>query len=137
MFIVVLYCSALNIFGRIPTMASFGLQVIRLALSGVAKVSPEAAGRAAFRIFATTPGRKPRTAKERELFARSEGWMQRGEESVGPRKLGRLVRAGRRYVETRGWTGPWRIDILAVTLHPGRDASVERFEDVTAGAYLT
>ena len=68
---------------------------------------------------------------------RSDGWMQRGEESVGPRKLGRLVRAGRRYVETRGWTGPWRIDILAVTLHPGRDASVERFEDVTAGAYLT
>ena len=72
-----------------------------------------------------------------EVRTRSEGWMQRGEESVGPRKLGRLVRAGRRYVETRGWTGPWRIDILAVTLHPGRDASVERFEDVTAGAYLT
>ena len=72
-----------------------------------------------------------------EVRTRSEGWMQRGEESVGPRKLGRLVRAGRRYVETRGGTGPWRIDILAVTLHPGRDASVERFEDVTAGAYLT
>ena len=72
-----------------------------------------------------------------EVRTRSEGWMQRGEESVGPRKLGRLVRAGRRYVETLGWTGPWRIDILAVTLHPGRDASVERFEDVTAGAYLT
>ena len=57
-------------------MASFGLKVIRLALSGVAKVSPHAAGRAAFRLFATTPGRKPRTAKERELFARSEGWMR-------------------------------------------------------------
>ncbi|TDY65033.1 putative endonuclease [Aminivibrio pyruvatiphilus] len=72
-----------------------------------------------------------------EVRTRSEGWMQRGEESVGPRKLGRLVRAGRRYVEARGWDGPWRIDILSVTLHPGKDASVERFEDVTAGAYLT
>ncbi|MCR6499674.1 alpha/beta hydrolase [Shinella sp. CPCC 101442] len=60
-------------------MASFGLKVIRLALSGVAAVSPAAAGRAAFRLFATTPGRRPRTAKERELFARSEGWMRQAE----------------------------------------------------------
>lgn len=60
-------------------MASFGLKVIRLALSGVAKISPDAAGRAAFRLFATTPGRKPRTAKERELFARSEGWMRQAQ----------------------------------------------------------
>lgn len=57
-------------------MASFGLKVIRLALSGVARVSPDAAGRAAFRLFATTPGRRPRTAKEKALFARSEGWMR-------------------------------------------------------------
>jgi pimeloyl-ACP methyl ester carboxylesterase len=60
-------------------MASFGLKVIRLALSGVAKISPDAAGRAAFCLFATTPGRKPRTAKERELFARSEGWMRQAQ----------------------------------------------------------
>ncbi|MGQ3209509.1 MAG: alpha/beta hydrolase [Shinella sp.] len=60
-------------------MASFGLKVIRLALSSVAAVSPAAAGRAAFRLFATTPGRRPRTAKERELFARSEGWMRQAQ----------------------------------------------------------
>jgi pimeloyl-ACP methyl ester carboxylesterase len=60
-------------------MASFGLKVIRLALSGVAKISPDAAGRAAFRLFATTPGRRPRTAKEKELFARSQGWMGQAE----------------------------------------------------------
>lgn len=60
-------------------MASFGLKVIRLALSGVAAVSPEAAGRAAFRLFATTPGRRPRTVKEKELFARSQGWMHQAE----------------------------------------------------------
>ena len=60
-------------------MASFGLKVIRLALSGVAKVSPHAAGRAAFRLFATTPGRRPRTAKEKELLARSDGWMRQAQ----------------------------------------------------------
>jgi pimeloyl-ACP methyl ester carboxylesterase len=60
-------------------MASFGLKVIRLALSSVAAVSPAAAGRAAFRLFATTPGRRPRTAKEKELFARSEGWMRQAQ----------------------------------------------------------
>ncbi|MDX3977476.1 alpha/beta hydrolase [Shinella sp.] len=60
-------------------MASFGLKVIRLALQGAAVISPAAAGRAAFRLFATTPGRRPRTAKERELFARSEGWMRQAQ----------------------------------------------------------
>ncbi|MGI6783783.1 MAG: YraN family protein [Aminivibrio sp.] len=72
-----------------------------------------------------------------EVRTRSEGWMQRGEESVGPRKLGRLVRAGRVYTDSRGWGGPWRIDIVAVTLRPGDEPLVERFEDVTAGAYRT
>ena len=72
-----------------------------------------------------------------EVRTRSEGGMQRGEESVGPRKLGRLVRAGRQYVDRRGWQGPWRIDILAVTVGSDGSAAVERFEDVTAGAYFS
>jgi pimeloyl-ACP methyl ester carboxylesterase len=63
----------------ITTMASFGMKVIRLALRSVAALSPDIAGRAAFRLFATTPGRRPRTAKERELLARSEGWMRQAE----------------------------------------------------------
>lgn len=72
-----------------------------------------------------------------EVRTRSEGWMQRGEESVGPRKLGRLVLAGRQYVDRRGWQGPWRIDILAVTVGSDGSAALERFEDVTAGAYFS
>lgn len=63
-------------------MASFGLKVIRLALSGVARISPDAAGKAAFRLFATTPGRRPRSAKEKALFARSEGWMRQAERAT-------------------------------------------------------
>lgn len=72
-----------------------------------------------------------------EVRTRSEGWMQRGEESVGPRKLRKLVRTGRRYVESRGWTGPWRIDILSVTVRAEGEPSIEWFEDVTAGAYFS
>lgn len=68
-----------------------------------------------------------------EVRTRSEGWMQRGEESVGPRKLGRLVREGSRYVDNSGWTGPWRIDIVSVTVRDGVEPEVERFEDVTGG----
>jgi pimeloyl-ACP methyl ester carboxylesterase len=60
-------------------MASFGLKVIRLALRGVAAVSPDTAGRAAFRLFATTPRRRPSTAKEKALLARSRGWMRQAE----------------------------------------------------------
>lgn len=57
-------------------MASFRLKVIRLALSGVSAVSPQTAGRLAFRLFATTPPRRPRSAKEKDLLATSEGWMR-------------------------------------------------------------
>ena len=53
------------------------------------------------------------------------------------RRWGRLVRAGRQYVDRRGWQGPWRIDILAVTVGSDGSAAVERFEDVTAGAYFS
>jgi pimeloyl-ACP methyl ester carboxylesterase len=57
-------------------MASFGLKVIRLALRATAAISPAAAGRAAFRLFATTPSRRPRSAKEKALLAQSESWMR-------------------------------------------------------------
>ena len=72
-----------------------------------------------------------------EVRTRSAGWMQRGEESVGPRTLGRLVKAGRKYVDRTGWQGPWRIDIFAVTVGAEGSVTVERFEDVTAGAYFS
>jgi putative endonuclease len=68
-----------------------------------------------------------------EVRTRSEGWMQSGEDSVGPRKLRRLVRTGRKYVDSRRWDGPWRIDILSVTLRRDGQPGIERFEDVTAG----
>lgn len=60
-------------------MASFALKVIREALGATAAVSPKAAGRIAFRIFATTPSRRPASEKERSLLRQSEGWMRQAE----------------------------------------------------------
>lgn len=60
-------------------MASFALKVIRRALGATAAVSPTAAGRIAFRIFTTTPSRRPAHEKERALLAQSEGWMRQAE----------------------------------------------------------
>lgn len=70
-----------------------------------------------------------------EVRTRSPGWMQRAEESVGPRKISRLVRTGRIYVDSRRWEGPWRIDLLAVTLDGDAPPEIERFEDITAGGW--
>lgn len=68
-----------------------------------------------------------------EVRTRAPGWMQSGEESVGPRKIRRLVRTGTKYMNSRRWDGPWRIDVVAVTLPKEGDAHIERFEDITTG----
>lgn len=49
-------------------MASFATKVIRLSLKAVSAVSPEKAGKIAFRIFCRTPGRKPKNGKEKALL---------------------------------------------------------------------
>ena len=71
-----------------------------------------------------------------EVRTRSGSAVQPAEDSVGPRKLDRLVRAGRQYVEAAGWEGPWRIDIVAVTVREKGDPFLEHFEDVTSGGWF-
>jgi putative endonuclease len=68
-----------------------------------------------------------------EVRLRSVGHLLPPEDTVGPRKLRVLVRAGRTYVDRIGWEGPWRIDLLAVTLDGSREALVELFPDIAAG----
>lgn len=68
-----------------------------------------------------------------EVRTRSVGRMAPPETTVGPRKLRKLVHAGRWYVYKAGWEGPWRIDVAAVTLGPGGKPRVEIFRDVTTG----
>lgn len=69
-----------------------------------------------------------------EVRLRSVGRLLPARESVGPRKLKILVRAGRSYVARLGWQGPWRIDLLAVTLDGwGGEPRVELLADIAAG----
>lgn len=37
-------------------------------------------------------------------------------ESITPRKAARLRRVSQRYVQTVGWSGPWRIDVVGVQM---------------------
>jgi putative endonuclease len=47
------------------------------------------------------------------------------EESVDHRKRARLRHLGEQYVRVTGWTGPWRIDVVAIEMAAG--GAVRRF----------
>ena len=71
-----------------------------------------------------------------EVRCRTLGEVQSPLDSVGPRKLRHLVNAGRAHADRMGWTGPWRIDLIAITAD--RDAAesewrLEHVRDVTRG----
>ena len=71
-----------------------------------------------------------------EVRCRTLGEVQSPLDSVGPRKLRHLVNAGRAHADRMGWTGPWRIDLIAITVD--RDAAesewrLEHVRDVTRG----
>jgi len=51
-----------------------------------------------------------------EVRTRARGGFGRGEDSVGPQKQARLVRLAARYTAQKGWTGPQRIDVVAIDL---------------------
>ncbi len=56
------------------------------------------------------------------------------EESVTAAKQARLVALGETYVQDHGWTGDWRIDVVAVEMDPaGRLLRVDHYENAVAG----
>lgn len=67
-----------------------------------------------------------------EVRTRSVGVVMSPEQSVGPQKICRLVRTGRSYVQEASWNGPWRIDIVGITVNNGR-YSLRHTEDITSG----
>ncbi|SMG38038.1 YraN family protein [Dethiosulfovibrio salsuginis] len=67
-----------------------------------------------------------------EVRYRSVGLVMPPEESVGPRKLRKLVLAGSAYVDRIGWEGFWRIDLIAITDLNGK-LSLEHLRDITGG----
>lgn len=67
-----------------------------------------------------------------EVRYRSVGKLMPPEASVGPRKLKKLVLAGLAYMDRIGWSGFWRIDLVAITERGGR-ISLEHYRDITGG----
>ncbi|MEA3284682.1 MAG: YraN family protein [Synergistota bacterium] len=67
-----------------------------------------------------------------EVRFRTTGIIMSPEDSVGPRKLRRLVLAGAAYVEKTGWNGFWRIDLIALTQRKGR-LFLNHCRDITGG----
>lgn len=70
-----------------------------------------------------------------EVRVRTKGKVQSPTESVGPRKVKRLLRAGSLLVERLEWDGPWRVDVMGITL--GGDVAkgyeCEYIKDITLG----
>jgi len=67
-----------------------------------------------------------------EVRTRSIGRMLPPEQTVGPRKIRRLLRAARTYIDRVSYEGNWRIDVMAIT-EAGGERRIEHFADVTMG----
>ncbi|MDR2780323.1 MAG: YraN family protein [Synergistaceae bacterium] len=68
-----------------------------------------------------------------EVRSRKIGKLSPSETTVGPRKIGRLLKSARIYVERAAYGGNWRIDVAAVTVDVSGNPRVELFSDVTMG----
>ena len=69
-----------------------------------------------------------------EVRARTVGKVQGPLESVGSRKLRALVRASREFIESIGWAGFWRIDVVGVTFRDNKaptEWELEHIRDIT------
>ena len=51
-----------------------------------------------------------------EARARRSARMGTPEESITPRKQSQLIALAEGYVAAHGWSGPWRIDVVAVQM---------------------
>ena len=71
-----------------------------------------------------------------EVRCRTIGQVQSPLASIGTRKLHTLFNASQEYVDKLGWSGFWRVDAIAITIHaPNTRESweLEHVKDITAG----
>lgn len=66
-------------------------------------------------IIALDPNSGPDELVIVEVRARSDTKTQGPLESIGSRKLRALIRSSQEYMETLGWIGFWRIDVIGIT----------------------
>lgn len=84
------------------------------------------------------------TAGEVDLVVLDEDWLafvevrtRRGraygtpEESITPNKLARMAAVAESYVYENAWEGNWRLDVVAIELHPGQAPAIEWYKSVS------
>jgi putative endonuclease len=65
-----------------------------------------------------------------EVRARRGKSFGTAEESIGPTKQRRMASLAEEYAVGVGWTGPWRVDVVAVDLGPGdRPVDLRHYRD--------
>lgn len=93
-------------------MPSFALKVTRSGLSGLGRLSPELAGKAAFRLFCLTPSRRPRGSKARAAHMEGRQRLVTAEQAMlsfpGGRAMAYRFNGGakgprKRYLVVHGW----------------------------------
>jgi len=93
-------------------MPSFALKVTRSGLSGLGRLSPQLAGKAAFRLFCLTPSRRPRGAKARATHMEGRERLLTAEQVMLPFPGGRAMAyrfnggakgPRKRYLVVHGW----------------------------------
>ncbi len=70
-----------------------------------------------------------------EVRTRTCGRMLPPEFTVGPSKLKKLVRSGKIFVEKIKWEGPWRIDLIAITVLADNEWKIEHYRNITDGEF--
>lgn len=66
-------------------------------------------------IVAIDPKSGPNELVVVEVRARSDTKTQGPLESIGMRKIRTLMRSSQEYMESLGWSGFWRIDVIGIT----------------------
>lgn len=93
-------------------MPSFALKVTRSGLSGLGRLSPKLAGKAAFRLFCLTPSRRPRGSKAKAAYREGRQRLFEAEQFMLPFPGGRAMAyrfnggakgPRKRYLVVHGW----------------------------------
>lgn len=66
-----------------------------------------------------------------EVRTRTVGKLSPPESTVGRQKLLRLLRSARLWAGQRQYDGPWRIDLVAITVFPGGAEKIEHIKTIT------
>ena len=117
-------------------MPSFALKVTRSGLSGLGRLSPQLAGKAAFRLFCLTPPRRPRGSKAKVAHMEGRQRLLTAEQFMLPFPGGRAMAyrfnggakgPRKRYLVVHGWgSSSEYMSELTAFLLPGHGRSAGR-----------